>query len=459
MKKEFQILFAICLVAYGCMEKNESVQFSGTVPKDVKVINVMDTDGSISLLAQDTVDADGSFRLNVSLKHPQFLDIVSKDYKYRVHVFAHPGDRQIFEISSDKEVSFDGDGKENNNFIVKLRQESGRVRESESIDYKNTDLVVNAFKAQNGKIENFIDAAGLKDQVFVATQKEMLKLNMYGSLIGMTDMLRVTQSMDTILSDSYYGFVRELNFDVPELRNVRYLNSFLKSYFAAMETHGYLTTGLTDYLLVRAQCIADPVIRENYLIYALRQEQYGYNSQLPEIIASIEPMILSEENKKILTEIHEKQNVLAQKYSGLCSGTPAYDLTGTDKNGQSYSLADYRGKAVVIDVWSTNCIPCIGEMPYLHRLEERFKEKDIVFISYSIDFDFQKWSGFVEHRDWKGIQLVDTMGPKSEFVQHYFIRSTPRIILIDREGKIADVFGPKPSDPRLALKIEKLLEK
>ena len=58
-----------------------------------------------------------------------------------------------------------------------------------------------------------------------------------------------------------------------------------------------------------------------------------------------------------------------------------------------------------------------------------------------------------------GIQLVDTLGPKSDFVQYYAIHSTPRILIFDRQWNIANAFAPRPSDPRLVQEIKTFSQK
>ena len=56
------------------------------------------------------------------------------------------------------------------------------------------------------------------------------------------------------------------------------------------------------------------------------------------------------------------------------------DLQGefTDLAGQSFSLADLRGKVVVINLWATWCPPCRAEMPFLQGLWEKFENNDTV---------------------------------------------------------------------------------
>lgn len=48
---------------------------------------------------------------------------------------------------------------------------------------------------------------------------------------------------------------------------------------------------------------------------------------------------------------------------------PIADLRFVDGTGQPRSLADFRGKAVLLNLWATWCVPCRKEMPALDRLQ------------------------------------------------------------------------------------------
>ena len=59
------------------------------------------------------------------------------------------------------------------------------------------------------------------------------------------------------------------------------------------------------------------------------------------------------------------------------------------------SLADYRGKVIVLNLWSTWCPPCRDEMPILERLHERYRKEGVVVIAVS-DESTEQQSKFKE---------------------------------------------------------------
>jgi len=60
---------------------------------------------------------------------------------------------------------------------------------------------------------------------------------------------------------------------------------------------------------------------------------------------------------------------------------PAPDLTLTDTQGVSRSLAHYRGQIVLVNLWATWCPPCKEEMPALQAFYEEHKEEGFVIIA------------------------------------------------------------------------------
>lgn len=106
-----------------------------------------------------------------------------------------------------------------------------------------------------------------------------------------------------------------------------------------------------------------------------------------------------------------------------------------------------KGKYVYIDVWATWCVPCLKQIPYLKALEAEFHDKNIAFVSISVDKERAKstWKKMLESKELTGIQLFADNSFESEFMNAFAVNSIPRFILIDPEGKIIDPRAPRPS--------------
>lgn len=64
-------------------------------------------------------------------------------------------------------------------------------------------------------------------------------------------------------------------------------------------------------------------------------------------------------------------------------GNQIEDFTFTSIDDKQYKLSDFKNKIVFINAWFVGCAPCIGELPLLKKLSEKYKNNsDVVFITY-----------------------------------------------------------------------------
>ncbi len=128
--------------------------------------------------------------------------------------------------------------------------------------------------------------------------------------------------------------------------------------------------------------------------------------------------------------------------------------------GGNTKLSDFNGKYVYIDVWATWCGPCIAEIPFLKKVEEKYEGKNIAFVSISVDVqkDFEKWKKFVAEKQLGGVQLFADKDWNSDFIKSFGINSIPRFILIDPSGKVVSADAARPSDSKLSEQFDALLK-
>lgn len=61
-------------------------------------------------------------------------------------------------------------------------------------------------------------------------------------------------------------------------------------------------------------------------------------------------------------------------------GKPAPQFSAANISGTNYSLSDFKGKVVLLDLWASGCAPCRALTPYLKTLSVKYgKDADIVF--------------------------------------------------------------------------------
>ena len=69
----------------------------------------------------------------------------------------------------------------------------------------------------------------------------------------------------------------------------------------------------------------------------------------------------------------------------LEKGVPAPNFTLPGLDGKMVSLADYKGKVVLLNIWATWCPPCVEEMPSMEKLYQELKGEGFEILAVSID--------------------------------------------------------------------------
>ncbi len=64
---------------------------------------------------------------------------------------------------------------------------------------------------------------------------------------------------------------------------------------------------------------------------------------------------------------------------------PAIPIAFDAPDGRKLTLADFRGRALVLNLWATWCVPCRAEMPALDRLQAKAGAKDFEVVAVNVD--------------------------------------------------------------------------
>lgn len=136
------------------------------------------------------------------------------------------------------------------------------------------------------------------------------------------------------------------------------------------------------------------------------------------------------------------------------AGTPfPADVVLSDLQGKKVDFAKYRGKYVFIDLWASWCIPCIKEIPHLKQLEKDLQNKDVVFLSISIDTNVAAWKKKVAALGLEG-ELLNNQDNK--LCESLNVSGIPFFLIYDKEGKLYKYNAYRPSDMRLKPLLEGL---
>ena len=120
------------------------------------------------------------------------------------------------------------------------------------------------------------------------------------------------------------------------------------------------------------------------------------------------------------------------------AGDAAPSLDLRDLQGAKHTLADYRGKPVVLNFWATWCVPCAAEMPLLSEMQNRYKDK-VLFIAASVDDEDVKPEIAAFIKKHKGDALTVMTGATLDSLHDFGLApAMPGTVFIDAEGKIVD---------------------
>jgi len=130
---------------------------------------------------------------------------------------------------------------------------------------------------------------------------------------------------------------------------------------------------------------------------------------------------------------------------------PVAAIQFDDAQGRSRSLADFKGKVVLLNLWATWCVPCRKEMPALDRLQGALGAPDFEVVALSIDrgrMDVVR-KFFAEIGIHSLAMYVDSAGKAMRAVNAVGL---PLTLLVDRDGlEIGRLIGPAEWDSAEAI--------
>lgn len=323
----------------------------------------------------------------------------------------------------------------------------------------------------SGKISN----TKKTDTVFSIKSKEYskdIKINTNGTF---KDTLHIKEVgyYTLVMNNRNYGFVFLRNgFDLK-------LTADYNSFFQTTKYSGE-GANTTNYLL--DQYKFNLALGNTNKLFVLEKEEFknelnniknAYDS-LRKQHGEIDTMIVRINNRQntdlfnLLENNYDAQhNAILKKIraeESLAKGKPSPKFNNyLNFNGSKTSLDNFKGKYVYIDVWATWCRPCIAQIPFLKKMEEKYAHKKIEFISISTDNSstagswdnaLAKWKKMVKDKNLSGVQLY--AGKDTKFAEEYLINGIPRFILIDPKGNIVNANAPRPSDPNLEVLFKEL---
>lgn len=118
-------------------------------------------------------------------------------------------------------------------------------------------------------------------------------------------------------------------------------------------------------------------------------------------------------------------------------GKPAPDFDAELLDGESISLAQHKGRDIVIlDFWATWCGPCIQAMPGLMEVAEAYKDRNVVFYAVNVQETPSNVKTFLQEKDW---DLTIPMDRDGKISTKFMVSGIPQTVVIDKDGTVQAV--------------------
>ncbi|MDR6782761.1 peroxiredoxin [Pedobacter africanus] len=257
------------------------------------------------------------------------------------------------------------------------------------------------------------------------------------------------QKDKSVVPQSFYGLLDVLSINDPLFQNNKQtseFSNFFNAYVALLHYRlGKAEPTMFDQSKYALTHLTNEELKSDFVGMSIssRNSRYMMDPEMIDLIRAVNRLSKDEAFKK-------KVNEWEALYSPIMAGKPMPDFELPDQHGKMVKFSDFKGKAVIIDVWATWCSVCIKEMPYFDAFKKEMKDRnDVVFITIGWEQAdaVTEWKKFVNDHKLEGIQLlsVRNKNEKDNLQQKLVLHTMPRYIFIDKQGRFVDSYGPYPS--------------
>jgi peroxiredoxin len=114
------------------------------------------------------------------------------------------------------------------------------------------------------------------------------------------------------------------------------------------------------------------------------------------------------------------------------SGVKAPDFTTKDIKGRSVSLADFKGKYLLLNFWASWCEPCIAELPAINRIHDTYPNNQLEILAVTQDTKYKVFEAAIKKYKMNWLHVFRDM----DLFKSYGDMSLPKVFLIDPTGNI-----------------------
>jgi thiol-disulfide isomerase/thioredoxin len=290
-------------------------------------------------------------------------------------------------------------------------------------------------------LEEFISKNPNLSSYFNETELATLTYNRATQLM---DYLNATSHLNEINEADYLRFLKQVSVNENGLLEVYEYNLFLIAYieYYAGKSNRVQNLSPSEITLTKLQTVSAKIDDEqvkDYLLFTFLKDHvkyYGYkNTEL--LFKTFDFQCKNEQMKQGLLTPYIEYVKLSQKQQ-------APEIKLIDTQGNSLLLSEFKGTYIYIDVWATWCMPCRKEAPYFDALKDKYKHKNIEFVSISIDKTTEEWLEFLALKNLKANHFI---APDIQhFLDAFQIKTIPHFLIIDDNGNLINNDANRPSN-------------
>jgi cytochrome c biogenesis protein CcmG, thiol:disulfide interchange protein DsbE len=140
------------------------------------------------------------------------------------------------------------------------------------------------------------------------------------------------------------------------------------------------------------------------------------------------------------------------------AGFVAPDFTLSTATGETYTLSDLKGQAVLVNMWATWCPPCRAEMPAMENMYQEYKDQGFMVLAVNNTFQDNPFEIAAFTAEY-GLTFPILLDETGDTARAYQVRSLPSSYFINRQGVITEVvIGGPMSEALLRTRIEEALK-
>lgn len=446
------LMFQQCTPPIGESEKN-IIKGEG---KEVVILGLIDhaSEPTIRVFSEEykdtsTIDSKGRFKFKFKMTEPSYLSLIT--HKKAIKLFMKPGDTlKVGFNPKDLPTSliFDGKGAKTN---VYLKSKYRLMLEMTIPSEHLYEYSPSAFKAHVDsfyvvqKINLDMHLELMKDVPDFFIKQEQASI-WYERATKMYEYLLLNEETKNIQKD-FYAFEKKTSPDKDSLINVYEYRSYLKAWInylgqKQLKNDGIRNFSSSELALAKMQLTVKFLKSsqvKNYLLSSILSEYisyYGYKNA-KDLFALYDYQCTD-------TVMKEKLITPYQQYIQLSQLSKAPSVSFYNNMGEVLSLDDFVGSYLYVDVWATWCMPCRKQTPHFEQMANENKDKNITFISLSIDKTKTDWNEFLLKKDLAEHQYL--IKDIEAFLDGYQIKTIPHFLIINDKGQISNADAPRPTD-------------